>query len=132
MPGGLLDAVSASGPPAPVAEGRPRRVWDVVLAITLTVVLVVLAAVLGFAGAFLVMASDSCGIVGQCSDAQLGAGVLVAMLGPAVAAVVAIVAVVVRLVRGRLAFWVPLVGAAVASLVFAGGVALVFSAVPSS
>ena len=110
---------------------RPRRVWDLVLAIALTVALVVLAAVLGFAGLFLVMASDSCGTVGQCSEERLSAGVLVATFGPAVVTVIAIVAVVVRLVRARLAFWVPLVGVAIASLVFAGGAALTFSAVPS-
>lgn len=110
---------------------RPRRTWDLVLAIVLTVALALLAVVLGFAGAFLVFASDSCGIVGQCSDERLGAGILTAMLGPAVVTVVAIVAVVLRLVRARLAFWVPLAGVALASLVFGGGVALTFSAVPS-
>lgn len=125
MPGGLLEAVSA-----PDAV-RPRRVWDLVLAIALTVALVVLAAVLGFAGLFLVMTGDSCGIVAQCSTERLSAGVLVATFGPAVVAVIAIVAVVVRLVRARLAFWVPLFGVVVASLVFAGGAALTFSAVPS-
>jgi uncharacterized BrkB/YihY/UPF0761 family membrane protein len=111
---------------------RRRRTWDVVLAIALAVVLVVLAAVLGLAGAFLVMASDSCGTTVACRTGQLSAGVFVAMLGPAVVAVVAIVSVVERLVRGRLAFWPPLVGAVVAVLVWSGGVALVFTSVPSS
>ena len=110
---------------------RSRRTWDVVLAIALVVVLVVLAAVLGFAGAFLVMAGDSCGTTVACRTGQLSAGVFVAMLGPAVVAVVAIVSVVERLVRARLAFWPPLVGAVVAVLVWSAGVALVFTSVPS-
>jgi uncharacterized BrkB/YihY/UPF0761 family membrane protein len=115
------------------ADGRPvRRTWDVVLAIALLVVLAALAVVLGIAGAFLVMASDSCGVAGACDEPQLSAGVLVAMLGPAVVALVAIASVVERIVRSRLAFWPPLVGAAVAALVWAAGVALVFGAVPGS
>jgi len=109
-----------------------RRTWDVVLGVALLVVLLATAAVLGFAGAFLVMASDSCGASTVCSTERLSAGVLVAMIGPAVVAVVAAVALVVRLVRTRLAFWVPLVGIAVAVLVWAAGAALVFGAVPSS
>lgn len=117
-----------------MAESPPRvrRTWDVVLAVALLVVLVALAAALGFAGAFLVMASDSCGSAAPCRTGQLSAGVLVAMLGPAVVAVVAIVSVVERLIRARLAFWAPLAGLAVAVLVFAGGTTLVFTSVPSS
>jgi uncharacterized BrkB/YihY/UPF0761 family membrane protein len=112
---------------------RPgRRTWDVVLAVLLLVLLVVLAAVAGFAGAFLAMASDPCGSGVACREEQLSAGVLVAMLGPAVVTVVAIASVIERLVRGRLAFWPPLVGMAVAVLVWAGGATLVFGAVPTS
>jgi hypothetical protein len=111
---------------------RQRRTWDVVLAVALLVLLVVLAAVLGFAGAFLAMASDPCGGTVACRTEQLSAGVFVAMLGPAVVALVAIASVVERVVRARLAFWPALVGMAVAVLVWAGGAALVFAAVPSS
>jgi hypothetical protein len=108
---------------------RVRRTWDVVLAVALLVVLIALAAVLGFAGAFLVMASDSCGASSTCRTDVLSAGVFIAMLGPAVVAVVAIVSVVERLVRARLAFWPPLVGLGAAVLVWVGGAALTFSAV---
>ncbi|GAA2750986.1 hypothetical protein GCM10009869_12990 [Amnibacterium kyonggiense] len=106
-----------------------RRTWDVVLSIALLVVLVALAAVLGFAGAFLVMASDSCGASGTCRTEVLSAGVFIAMLGPAAVAVVAIASVVERLIRARLAFWPPLVGIGTAVLVWIGGAALTFSAV---
>jgi archaellum biogenesis protein FlaJ (TadC family) len=113
--------------------GHPeRRTWDLVLTITLLVVLVAAAAVLELAGAFLVMASDSCGGSGACRTDQLSAGVFVAVFGPAVVAIIAVAAAVLRLVRARLAFWVPLVGLAIAGLVWAGGVALVFGAVPTS
>ena len=114
------------------APRRVRRTWDVVLAITLLVVLAAAAVVLGFAGAFLVMASDSCGSSVACRTDQLSAGVFVAVLGPAVVTVVAIASVVERLIRARLAFWAPLVGIAVAILVWAGGAALVFASVPTS
>lgn len=94
--------------------------------------LAALAVVAGFAGAFLVMGGDSCGAARACSEGRLTFGVLLAMIGPAVVAVVAAVSVVERLVRARLAFWAPLVGFGVLALVWAGGAALVFSAVPSS
>ena len=110
---------------------RVRRPWDVVLAVVLLVLLLALALVGGWAGAFLVMASDSCGSGAACSEERLTAGVLVAAIGPAVVTVVAIASVVERLIRGRLAFWPPLVGMAVAALVFAAGAGLVLSAVPA-
>jgi uncharacterized BrkB/YihY/UPF0761 family membrane protein len=122
----VLDVTSVAVP-AP----RVRRTWDIVLAIALLVVLVVLAVVLGFAGAFLVMASDSCGIGDACRESQLSAGVLIAMIGPGVVAVVGIASVIERLVRARLAFWPPIVGIAAALGVWAGGAALVFTSVPS-
>lgn len=126
-----------SGPspavPGPRAAVRPtRRTWDVVLAVALLVVLIAVAAVLGFAGAFLVMAGDSCGSGTACDEAQLSGGVLIAMLGPAVVAVVAIASVVERLIRARLAFWPPLVGIGVAVLVWVGGAALVFASAPGT
>jgi uncharacterized BrkB/YihY/UPF0761 family membrane protein len=121
-----------TAPAVPARSGGTRRTWDLVLAIVLAVLLLAAAAVLGFAGAFLVMASDSCGASVTCSTGRLTVGVLVAMIGPAVVAVVAVVALVVRIVRARLAFWVPLVGLVVAVLVWAGGAAVVFSSVPSS
>ncbi|RIX30143.1 hypothetical protein [Amnibacterium setariae] len=121
-----------TAPAVPARSGGTRRTWDLVLAIVLAVLLLAAAAVLGFAGAFLVMASDSCGASVTCSTGRLTVGVLVAMIGPAVVAVATIVALVVRIVRARLAFWAPLVGLVVAVLVWAGGAALVFGSVPSS
>jgi uncharacterized BrkB/YihY/UPF0761 family membrane protein len=118
--------------PAGPRTVRPgRRTWDVVLAVALLVLLAVVAIVLGVAGAFLVMASDGCG-VRACREVPLTLGVFVAMIGPAVVLVVAVVSVVERLVRRRLAFWPPLVGIGVAVLVWLGGTLLVFGAVPSS
>ena len=114
-----------------VRPAAARRPWDVVLAIVLLVLLVCLAAIAAYAGVFLVMASDSCGSSTVCNEERLSAGVFVAAAGPAVVTVVAIVSVIERLVRARLAFWPPLVGMAVAVLVWAGGAALVFSAVPN-
>ena len=117
---------------APAAVRPARRTWDVVLSIALLVVLIALALLLGFAGAFLVMASDSCGSGTVCDEAKLSGGVLVAMLGPAVVTLIAIGSVVERLIRARLAFWPPLVGIGVALLVWVGGAALVFTSAPGT
>lgn len=115
----------------PERTASARRPWDVVLAVALLVVLAGLALVGAWAGAFLVMASDSCGSATACSEGRLSAGVFVAAVGPAVVTVVAIASVIERLVRARLAFWPPLVGIAAAVLVWSAGAALVFSAVPA-
>lgn len=112
---------------------RPvRRTWDFVLGIAAVVVLLATAAVLGFAGAFLTMASDACGSAVVCATGQLGAGLLVAVFGPALVALLAVVGWVVQLVRARISFWVPLAGLLAAVLIWAAGAALVFAAVPSS
>ena len=123
-----FDSVIAGSP----RSRSPRRGWDVALTVVLLVLLVPLTALGVFAGAFLVMASDSCGSSVACRTDQLSAGVVIAVLGPAAVTVVTIASMVERLVRARLAFWAPIVGIVVAALVWSGGVALVFASVPTS
>lgn len=118
--------------PDPVSERPARRTWDLVIGIAGSVVLLAVAVVLGFAGAFLTMASDRCGSSVVCAPGQLGAGVLIAILGPALIALLAVAGYVVQVVRARISFWIPLAGLLGAVLIWAAGAALVFAAVPSS
>ncbi len=111
-----------------VHEGR--GVWDLVLTVVLGLLLLAAAAVGALLGLLLALVGDSCGASVQCSTGQLTAGVVVAAAGPAVVAVIAIIVLVRRLVRRRLAFWVPLVGLAAAVAVWFGGAALAVAAVP--
>lgn len=114
----------------PDRPARVRRVWDLVLTIALLVGMLASAVVASLGGVFLVFVTDSCGSVGRCNDAAVTAGVLTGAVGPLVVAAVAVLVAVVRLVRRRIAFWVPIVGSAVIVLVLGGGYLLASSGVP--
>ena len=111
----------AAGPPPSLYAGaeRPRRSADV----TVTIVLIVVLALAGLTsltfGLFLVMASDSCRD-SDCTD-RVATGVLLVEFAPIVAWVPTTVWAVVRMVRRKVAFWVPLLGIPVyLALVVAG------------
>lgn len=89
---------------------RPIRVWDVVVTIILLVGDAVLAALASLMGMFLVMASDPCG-VRDCSTELITVGWLMGMILPWVALIATAVVAIVLMVKRRLAFWVPLIGA---------------------
>lgn len=107
-----------------------RRTWDLALTIVLLVAMAAVAVVAALAGVFLVFVTDSCGTVGRCNDAVVTSGVLTGAIGPLLVALIAIAVAVVRLVRRRLAFWVPVVGFAVIVAVLAAGYLLTSSGVP--
>lgn len=107
--------------PAGTAK-RPVRVWDVVVTIILLVGDAVLAALASLMGMFLVMASDPCG-VRDCSTELITIGWLMGMILPWVALIATAVVAIVLMVKRRLAFWVPLVGAAA----IVGALALAFA-----
>lgn len=109
---------------------RMRRTWDLVLTIALLVGMLAIAIVAAFGGVFLIFVTDSCGSAGRCNDVAVDAGVLTGAVGPLVVATVALIAAIVRLVRRRIAFWVPIVGVAVIVLVLGGGYLLTSSGVP--
>ena len=113
----------------PVVSRRPRRTWDLVLSIVLLVLSLGLGLVLFTIAPFLVMASDSCGASTVCDSGQIGAGFLVAWIGPAVVILLGIVATIVLLVVRRLAFWVPLAASLLAVGVFVLGAAIVVGGV---
>lgn len=125
---------SSAGVPTPAAvpARRPLRVWDLVIAILLTVLNIGLAVLLLVLAPFLVMASDPCGSATRCNLDQMGVGFGIAVIGPVVATALGIAATVVLLALRRLAFWVPLVGAALALGLFALGAALVIGGVPGA
>lgn len=112
------------GAPAPAKD----RTADVVVTIIELLLLFAGGLLLSFAGLFLVFASDSCGSgAGECSTDLIALGVAVAAGGPWVPILGMGGWAVVRMVRGRSAWWVPLVTVPVACLVFALGAALAFN-----
>jgi hypothetical protein len=117
--------------PNPASAPRPVRGWDIALTIVLLVAAGVLAAVASLMGMFLVMASDPCG-VRTCSTELITLGWLMGMILPWVAFLAAAVVAIVLLVKRRLAFWVPLAGAAAIVLVLVAAFAVTAAGVPGS
>jgi hypothetical protein len=99
--------------PGPYNQPKPPRqpvqVWDVVLTIVFLVGLVVLTAFASFMGLFLVMASDPCG-VRDCSTELITIGWLVGTLLPWVVLIATAIVSIVRMVKRKLAFYIPLLG----------------------
>ena len=95
---------------APTADRRPRRTWDLVVTIVLLVLDGVLAAIMSFFGFFLAMAGDSCG-ARDCNSDFIAVGLMVAVALPWVLLILVAVVSIVLLVKRRIAFWVPLIGA---------------------
>ena len=129
----LPAAVAASVPPYPGAPGyvipegggepaakRPVKPLDLVITIVLLVADGVLAALASMMGMFLVMASDPCGNL-TCDGSLIAIGWMMGMILPWVAFAITTVVAIILMVKRRLAFWVPLAGAAliVLSLVLA-------------
>jgi hypothetical protein len=100
----------------------PVKVWDVVVTIILLVGDGVLAALASLMGMFLVMASDPCG-ARDCSTELITIGWLMGMALPWVALIATAIVSIVLMVKRRLAFWVPLLGAAL----IVGSLALAFA-----
>ena len=108
----------------------PVIVWDVVVTVVLLVLLGILAFFVSIFGFFLVMASDPCGAV-ECNTDLIGTGVLVAVSLPWVVLVAALVFAIIRLVRRRIAFWVPLVGSILVIASWFAGAAIAAAGVPT-
>ncbi|MFJ4039322.1 hypothetical protein ACIPVB_14740 [Microbacterium sp. NPDC090007] len=92
----------------PEPRARAARPWDVALTIVLLVLLPLLALGASYAGVLLAFASDACG-ADRCDIALMNLGFWAAVISPWVVLVLGLVVTIVRLVRHRLAFWVPLV-----------------------
>ncbi|MFD1491560.1 MULTISPECIES: DUF6264 family protein [Microbacterium] len=126
------ERVSYAPPPdstaAPPRTARPVRVWDIVLTVVLLILLAIFAALASYFGLFLAMASDGC-FDDNCNDGLLTFGVWFAAISPWVTLLLGLVGAVILLVVRRVAFWVPLVSAALMVLTFFVAVAIVGAAV---
>lgn len=87
---------------------QPVRTGDVVVTIVELVLLTLGAFVASFFGLFLGMASDGCGGSADCDSDLIGLGVLIAAAAPWVGLIPTGVWAIVRMVRRKVAFWVPL------------------------
>jgi len=122
-PGGPYAAPSPAKPPV--------RTLDVVITIILLVGDAVLAGLASFMGMFLVMASDPCG-VRDCSTDLITLGWLMGMILPWVAFAATAIVSIVLMVKRRLAFWVPLAGAALIVLSLVLAVTVTAAGVPEA
>jgi uncharacterized BrkB/YihY/UPF0761 family membrane protein len=117
-PDGQQPAPYGAPPPAspygyavpPPPGKRPVRTWDLVVTILLLVLDGVLAAIMSFFGFFLAMAGDSCG-ARDCNSDLIAVGLMVAVALPWLLLIIVAVVSIVLLVKRRIAFWVPLIGA---------------------
>lgn len=112
--------------PEPVRAPEPARkvkIWDVALTVVLLVALTLFTLAASFAARIIGMVSDACG-PGTCDFGLIHLGVWVALLSPWVLLLLAVALAVVQLVRHRVAFWVPLVAAALMVGMFFVGAAI--------
>ncbi len=115
----------------PEPAARRSRGWDVALTIVLLVMLPLLALAASYAGVLLVYAADACGPA-TCDTGLMNIGFWTAVVSPWVVLIFGVVISIVRLVRHRLAFWVPLVTVVAIAAVWFVAAALVGAGVSAS
>ena len=140
---GYAQPPAPGGPPAYAAYGaapsdrpsarpprQPVQMWDLILTIVLLVGLVAYTALASFMGLFLIMASDPCG-VRDCSTELITTGWLIGTIVPWAVLVGAGIWAIVFLVKRRLAFYIPLLGAVGVTLVLVLAFFVTAAGVPS-
>jgi len=115
----------------PEPAARTSRGWDVALTIVPLVLLPLLALTASYAGVLLAFASDACGST-TCNTGLMNIGFWTAVISPWVVLVIGVIVAIVRLVRRRLAFWVPLVTVVAVVAVWFVAAALVGAGVSAS
>lgn len=108
---------SESGRPAP-------RGWDFVLTLGLIVVMFLFVGAFALSTVTLSATSLACADAGACIENPVQVGQLIATFAPAAIALIVLVVSIVRLVRRRIAFWVPILGIVLMSAAFAIGTAI--------
>jgi hypothetical protein len=94
----------------PERARRGMRVWDVALTVALLVLLTLFSLAASYAGFFLALASDACTPT-TCDLGLMNVGLWFGVISPWVVLALAVTAAIVLLVKRRLAFWTPIVGA---------------------
>lgn len=117
-----------------IAAGRPlRRRWDLVLSILGCLALGLLSIAFGYLAAVLAVFPAQCeGRNFACDFDRIDWGVTIALLGPPILALIAVGVTIVRYLVGRLAFWIPIVGAALCTGAAFLASWLVTSSIPGS
>lgn len=101
---------------------------DRVVAVVLLVLSGAVAALMAFAGLFLVMGTDSCGTgTTECNTDLFLVGWVLAMGIPIVGFAATFIVTTARMAKGRKAFWVPLAGTLAFGLAYAAAVAFSFA-----
>jgi len=116
----------------PEQPPRPaRRGWDLVITVVLLVLLPLAALAGSYAGFFLAFASDACGSV-TCDYGVMNVGLWFAVVAPWVVLLLTVVVAIIRLVRHRVAFWVPLAGIVLMGAMWFVAAAIVSAGVSAS
>ena len=101
---------------------KAPRSWDFLLTLALIVVMFLFVGAFALSSVTLSATSLACADAGgTCSDNRVQLGQLISTYAPVAIAVVVLIVSIVRLVRRRIAFWVPIVGILLMSIAFAIG-----------
>ena len=108
-----------------MTDTEPRqapRSWDFILTLVLVLVMLLFVGAFALSTVTLSATSFACADAGaECIDSRVQIGQLISTYAPGAIALVAVIVSVVRLVRRRVAFWVPIVGIVLMSIAFAVG-----------
>jgi len=116
------------------ADVAPRKrrasTAGIIVTIVLCVVLIGFGALMAFLSFFFAFASDSCGD-NNCNDGGIATGILIALVGCAVSALVGVVFGIIWAARRKRLGWIfPIAGGVAVTACFAIGAAITATSVP--
>jgi hypothetical protein len=112
-------------------QPRTRKSWDTILTIVLLILGAGWSIVCAFSGAIIAFVGASCGASAVCNYDQIGTALYVGVGGPLGIGVIVLIVTIVRLLRKRLAFFIPIIGIVLApAIVVAAYVTAVNAVVP--
>ncbi|PFG30299.1 hypothetical protein [Paramicrobacterium agarici] len=111
------------------ASSRPE--WDLVVSVILQVLLVMTVGLTLLVGSFLGLSTIPCIEIGRyCNFGLIGMGTNIALWVPLAAVIVFTVWTIRRIMTGRMAYWVPIIGLLVCAVGYGLGSALVSIGMP--
>jgi len=114
------------------ARKAPRS-WDFLLTLALIVVMFLFLAAFALSSVTLSATSLACADAGgDCADNPVQVGQLISTYAPVAIALVVLVVSIVRLVRRRIAFFVPIIGILLMSVAFAIGTTVRDTGIPEA